>query len=449
MKTRTCLSVILAAGEGTRMKSALPKVLHPVAGLPMVAHVVRAAVAAGTDDVALVVGNGADAVGAAAEACAPGAKSFVQEERRGTAHAALSARQAIAEGHDDVVFLCGDAPLIDPAAISALRAELAAGAAVVVLGFRPPDPTGYGRLIERSGKLAAIREEKDCSAEERKIGFCNSGVIAVAGASALPLLDAVGNENTKGEFYLTDIVDLAYRQGLSTKAIEGAYENALGINNRVELAAAEAMWQARKRREMMLAGVTLIAPETVFFSWDTTIGADTVVEPNVWFGPGVTVAEGVRIHSFSHFEKAVIGQKSEVGPFARLRPGAELRTGVKVGNFCEVKKSVVEDGAKINHLTYVGDATIGAKANLGAGTVTCNYDGFSKFRTEIGARAFIGSNSSLVAPVTIGADAYVASGSVITEDVPDGGLAFGRARQATKEGRGRELRARLAAAGKK
>jgi bifunctional UDP-N-acetylglucosamine pyrophosphorylase/glucosamine-1-phosphate N-acetyltransferase len=209
------------------------------------------------------------------------------------------------------------------------------------------------------------------------------------------------------------------------------------------------MWQAMKRREMMLAGVTLIAPETVFFSWDTTIAADTVVEPNVWFGPGVTVAEGVRIHSFSHFEKAVIGHKSEVGPFARLRPGAELRTGVKVGNFCEVKKSIVEDGAKINHLTYVGDATIGAKANLGAGTVTCNYDGFGKFRTEIGAGAFIGSNTSLVAPVTIGADAYVASGSVITEDVPDGGLAFGRARQATKEGRGRELRARLAAASRK
>jgi bifunctional UDP-N-acetylglucosamine pyrophosphorylase/glucosamine-1-phosphate N-acetyltransferase len=449
MNARTCLSVILAAGEGTRMKSALPKVLHPVAGLPMVAHVVRAAVTAGAGEVALVVGNGAEAVGAAVEPYAPGSRSFVQAERRGTAHAALSAREAISKGYDDVVFLCGDAPLIAPEAIEALRAELAGGAEVVVLGFRPPDPTGYGRLIERNDSLVAIREEKDCTDEERRIGFCNSGVIAVAGTSALPLLDAVGNRNAKGEFYLTDIVEIAHARGLSTKAIEGAYENALGINNRVELAAAEAMWQVRKRRQMMLAGVTLIAPETVFFSWDTAIAADTVVEPNVWFGPGVTVAEGVRIHSFSHFEQAVIGAASEVGPFARLRPGADLRKGVKVGNFCEVKKSVVEDGAKINHLTYVGDATVGAKANLGAGTITCNYDGFSKFHTEIGAGAFIGSNSALVAPVRIGADAYIASGSVITEDVPDGGLAFGRARQSTKEGRGIELRARLAAAKEK
>ncbi|MDN5929231.1 MAG: bifunctional UDP-N-acetylglucosamine diphosphorylase/glucosamine-1-phosphate N-acetyltransferase GlmU [Hyphomicrobiales bacterium] len=449
MNARTCLSVILAAGEGTRMKSALPKVLHPVGGLPMVAHVVRAALAAGAGDVALIVGNGAEAVGGAAKAHASGAESFVQTERRGTAHAALSAREAMARGYDDIVFLCGDAPLIAPEAIDGLRKELTGGADVAVLGFRPPDPTGYGRLIERDGVLLAIREEKDCTDEERKNGFCNSGVIAVAGACALPLLDTVGNSNAKGEFYLTDIVEIAHARGLSTHAIEGTYENALGINNRVELAAAEAMWQARKRRQMMLAGVTLIAPETVFFSWDTAIAADTVVEPNVWFGPGVTVAEGVRIHSFSHFEKAVIGAGSEIGPFARLRPGADLRKGVKVGNFCEVKKSVVEDGAKINHLSYVGDATIGAKANLGAGTITCNYDGFSKFHTEIGAGAFIGSNSSLVAPVTIGADAYVASGSVITEDVPDGGLAFGRARQSTKEGRGLELRARLAAAKKK
>jgi bifunctional UDP-N-acetylglucosamine pyrophosphorylase/glucosamine-1-phosphate N-acetyltransferase len=449
MNARTFLSVILAAGEGTRMKSALPKVMHPIAGLPMVAHVVRAAAAAGAGDVALVVGNGAEAVGAAASAFAPGARSFVQAERRGTAHAALAAREAIARGYDDVVFLCGDAPLIEPEAIAKLRGELANGAEIAVLGFRPPDPIGYGRLVEKDGVLAAIREEKDCSEEERKIGFCNSGVIAAAGASALSLLDAVGNGNAKGEFYLTDIVEIAHARGLSTKAVEGAYENALGINNRVELAAAEAMWQAKKRREMMLAGVTLIAPETVFFSYDTAIGADTVVEPNVWFGPGVTVADGARVHAFSHFEKASIGPGSEVGPFARLRPGADLRRGAKVGNFCEVKKSVIEEGAKVNHLTYVGDATVGAKANLGAGTITCNYDGFSKFHTEIGAGAFIGSNSALVAPVTIGADAYVASGSVITQDVPDGALAFGRARQSTKEGRGRELRARLAAAKKK
>jgi bifunctional UDP-N-acetylglucosamine pyrophosphorylase/glucosamine-1-phosphate N-acetyltransferase len=247
MNGRTCLSVILAAGEGTRMKSALPKVLHPVAGLPMVAHVARAAMAAGGGDVALVVGRGAEAVGTAVEAHAPGAKSFEQRERRGTADAALSAREAIAEGYDDVVFLCGDAPLIEPEAIAALRTELAKGAAVAVLGFRPPDPTGYGRMIERDGALVAIREEKDCTEQERKIGFCNSGVIAASGASALSLLDAVENGNAKGEFYLTDIVEIAHRRGLSTRAIEGANENALGINNRVELAAAEAMWQARKR----------------------------------------------------------------------------------------------------------------------------------------------------------------------------------------------------------
>jgi bifunctional UDP-N-acetylglucosamine pyrophosphorylase/glucosamine-1-phosphate N-acetyltransferase len=446
MNARSCLSVILAAGEGTRMKSALPKVLHKVAGLPMVAHVARAAADAGPGDMAIVLGNGGDRVGAALEPLVPPFETCVQTERRGTADAALAARRAIARGYDDVVFLCGDAPLIEASAIRAVREAVAAGAEVVVLGFRPPDPTGYGRLIERDGALVAIREEKDCSEEERRIGFCNSGLIAAAGRSVLGLLDAVGNGNAKGEFYLTDIVAIAHERGLRTRAVEGAYENALGINNRIELAEAEAIWQARRRRGMMLAGVTLVAPETVFFSHDTVVGADTVIEPNVWFGPGVRVAENVRIHSFCHFEAASIGPGCEVGPFARLRPGADLRTGAKVGNFCEIKKAVVEDGAKVNHLTYIGDATVGAKANIGAGTITCNYDGFNKFRTEIGAGAFVGSNTSLVAPVSIGRDAYIASGSVITDDVPDEALAFGRARQANKDGLGRRLRQRLAAA---
>ncbi len=449
MNQRTCLSVILAAGEGTRMKSAMPKVLHPIAGLPMVAHVVRAASAAGAGDMALVVGNGAELVSAGAKAYAPGITAFVQTERRGTAHAALTARGMIEKGYDDLIFLCGDAPLIEPEAIEAVRHELAQGAQIAVLGFCAADPSGYGRLIEKDGALIAIREERDCSDEERKIDFCNSGVIAVAGDMALTLLDAVGNENAKGEYYLTDIVEIARERGLLAVAVEAAYENALGINNRVELAEAEAFWQARKRRELMHSGVTLIAPETVFLSYDTEIGVDTVVEPNVWFGPGVKVAEEARIHSFSHLEAASVGPGCEVGPFARLRPGADLRRGAKVGNFCEVKKSVIEEGAKINHLTYIGDATVGAKANIGAGTITCNYDGFSKFHTEIGAGAFIGSNSSLVAPVSIGKEAYVASGSVITDDVPEGALAFGRARQATKEDMGRRLRERLAAAKKK
>ena len=449
MPTRTCLSVILAAGEGTRMKSALPKVLHEIAGLPMVAHVVKAAEAAGTGGLALVIGHGAQRMREAAERFAPGAKIFVQEKRLGTAHAVLAAREAIAVGHDDVLVMFGDTPLIDAEALKTARQKLAQGAAVVVVGFRTENPTGYGRLIEKDGRLVAIREEKDCSPQERAITFCNGGLMAIAGKHALGLLDAVGNENAKGEYYLTDIVGIAAGRGLDVAAVEASFENALGINNRAELAEAEAIWQKRRRREVMLSGVTLLAPETVYFSFDTEIGQDAVVEPDVWFGPGVTVAAGARIHAFSHIEGAAIGSNAEVGPFARLRPGAELGKKAKVGNFCEVKKAVVEEGAKVNHLTYIGDARIGAGANIGAGTITCNYDGYSKFFTDIGKGAFIGSNSALVAPVSIGDGAYVASGSVITENVPDDALAFGRTRQKTLPGKARELRERRASAAKK
>jgi bifunctional UDP-N-acetylglucosamine pyrophosphorylase/glucosamine-1-phosphate N-acetyltransferase len=326
------------------------------------------------------------------------------------------------------------------------RLKLAEGAAVVVIGFRPPNPTGYGRLIEKGGKLIAVREEKDCSAEERKIGFCNAGMMAVAGSQALTLLDAVGNKNAKGEYYLTDIVEIASGQGLDVVATEASFESALGINNRAELAQAEAIWQARRRHEAMLSGVTLIAPETVYFSHDTEIGADTIVEPNVWFGPGVKIATGAKIHAFSHFEGATIASNCEVGPFARLRPGADLRNKAKVGNFCEVKQATIEEGAKVNHLTYIGDARVGAGANIGAGAITCNYDGYSKFFTDIGEGAFVGSNSSLVAPVSIGKRGYIASGSVITESVPDDALAFGRARQKTIPGKAKELRERFASA---
>ncbi|MBA3448567.1 MAG: bifunctional UDP-N-acetylglucosamine diphosphorylase/glucosamine-1-phosphate N-acetyltransferase GlmU [Pseudaminobacter sp.] len=446
MTNRTCLSIILAAGEGTRMKSLLPKVLHEIAGLPMVAHVAKAAQAAGGGDLALVIGHGAEQLRAAARSFAPDAKIFVQEKRLGTAHSVLAARDAIADGYDDFLVMFGDTPLVDPDALSQARARLAGGAVVVVMGFRTKNPAGYGRLIEENGELTAIREDKDCSEAERKIDFCNSGLMAVAGQHALALLESVGNANAKGEFYLTDIVEIARKSGLEVVATEAGFDNALGINNRVELAEAEAIWQRRRRRAMMLSGVTLIAPETVYFSHDTEIGPETVVEPNVFFGPGVKIASGAIIHAFSHLEGATVGEGCDVGPFARLRPGADLGEKAKVGNFCEVKKATIEAGAKVNHLTYIGDARIGAGANIGAGTITCNYDGYSKFFTDIGAGAFIGSNSSLVAPITIGARAYVASGSVVTENVPDDALAFGRARQKTMPDKARELRERRAAA---
>ncbi len=430
------------------MKSALPKVLHKIAGLPMVAHVVKAAEAAGGGELALVIGHGADEMRKAAEKFAPAAKLFVQEKRLGTADAVLAAREAVAAGHDDILVMFGDTPLIDAGALVAAREKLAEGAAVVVLGFRTDEPTGYGRLIEKDGKLLAIREEKDCSEEERRITFCNSGLMAISGVHALALLDAVGNANAKGEYYLTDIVEIAGARGLSVVAIEASFENALGINNRAQLAEAEAIWQKRRREAVMLAGVTLIAPETVFFSFDTEIGPDTLVEPNVVFGVGVKIGSNVTVRAFSHFEQAEVADGCQVGPYARLRPGAKLEENAHIGNFVEVKNTVVERGAKANHLAYLGDGRVGAGSNIGAGTIFCNYDGYAKFFTDIEANVFIGSNSSLVAPVTIGAGAYVATGSVITESVPADALAFGRARQTTLPGKGRQLRERRAAAKK-
>ena len=444
MTSRTCLSIILAAGEGTRMKSSQAKVLHKIAGLPLVAHVAKASEAAGSDAVALVVGHGGDEVRKAAGSFAPRAEVVEQKERLGTAHAVLAARQAIARGYDDLMVMFGDTPLVEAESLAKARGMLADGAAVVVIGFRPPSPAGYGRLIERDDRLVAIREDKDCTDEERKIGFCNAGLMAISGKHALKLLDQVGNSNAKGEFYLTDIVEIADKAGLKVVATEASFESVLGINNRAELAEGEAIWQKRRRHRAMLEGATLIAPETVYFSHDTQIGADVTVEPSVWFGPGVKVADGAVIHAFSHLEGADVGPRAEVGPFARLRPGADLREKAKVGNFCEVKKATVEKGAKVNHLTYIGDARVGAGANIGAGTITCNYDGYSKFFTDIGEGAFVGSNTSLVAPIVIGARSYIASGSVITDEVPEDSLAFGRARQKTLPGKGKELRERFA-----
>lgn len=443
---RSCLTIILAAGQGTRMKSALPKVLPPIANLPMAAHVAATAQAAGSQAVAVVVGHGGADVREALGGIVENASFHEQAEQLGTGHAVLCARDAIARGYDDVLVMFGDTPLVRPEVMHEARKQLAAGASVVVVGFRPEKPYGYGRLVERDGKLVAIREERDASEEEKSITFCNGGIMAFSGDRILDLLDAVDSANAKGEYYMTDAVEIACAKGETVIAIEAPVEDVVGVNTRADLAAVEAIWQRRARQRMMMEGVTMTAPETVFLSHDTTLEADVTVEPNVVFGPGVTVRSGARIHSFCHFEQAVIGEHAEVGPYARLRPGADLREGSKVGNFCEVKKSVVGEGAKVNHLTYIGDAVIGAKANIGAGTVTCNYDGFGKHLTEIGEGAFIGSNSSLVAPVRIGDNSYVASGSVITMAVPDDAVAFGRARQENKEGRASRLRARLKAA---
>lgn len=443
--SRSCLTVVLAAGEGTRMRSDIPKVLHKAAGRSLVAHVVAAAEAAGAGAIAAVVGPGREDVADEVLRVSARADVFVQADRLGTAHAVLAARDAIARGYDDVLIVYGDTPLVRPETLGRLRSPLAHGASVVVLGFEAEDPTGYGRLISEGESLVAIREEKDASEEERAIRLSNGGLMAISGQHALSLLEKIGNRNAKGEFYLTDIVEVSVMSGLAV-AIESAPEAEVqGVNTRAQLSGVEAAFQRRLRAAAMDAGVTLIAPETVFFSHDTALGRDVIVEPNVVFGPGVTVADRAVIHAFSHLEGARVGEGVSVGPFARLRPGTDMAAGSRIGNFCEAKNAKIGEGAKLNHLTYVGDADVGARANLGAGTVTCNYDGVLKHRTTIGADAFIGVHSALVAPVTVGEGAYVGTGSVVTEDVPDGALAIARARQVTKEGRGAELKARLKA----
>jgi bifunctional UDP-N-acetylglucosamine pyrophosphorylase/glucosamine-1-phosphate N-acetyltransferase len=432
MSERTCLAVILAAGEGTRMRSGLPKVLHRLGGLPLIGHVVRAVAMAGADNIAVVVGPGHDAVAEAARAEAPDASVFVQNERLGTAHAVLAARDALAAGHDDLVIVFGDTPFVSPEAIAALRNLVADGAAVAVGGMRPADPDGYGRLIMDGERLLAIREDGDASGQERQIGFCNGGLMAMSGALALDILEAIGTDNAQGEYYLPDAVKIANDRRLTVSAMEIDAAEVFGINTRGHLAEAEARFQATQRAQAMTGGATLVAPETVFFSHDTQVGRDVTIEPNVFIGSGVRIEDGATIRAFCHLEGATIAGGAIIGPFARLRPGANIGQNARVGNFCEVKNAEVQEAAKINHLTYIGDAEIGARANIGAGTITCNYDGANKYRTTIGENAFIGSNSALVAPVTIGRGAYVGSGSVITKDVPDDALAVGRGRQVTK-----------------
>jgi bifunctional UDP-N-acetylglucosamine pyrophosphorylase/glucosamine-1-phosphate N-acetyltransferase len=441
MAARTCLAIVLAAGEGTRMRSARPKVLHPLAGRSLLAHVLGSIAEAGVNATAVVIGPGEDTVAAEVKRVSSDANAFVQQERRGTAHAVLAARDAIARQVDDILVVYGDTPLVQPASLARLRAAIADGAAVAVLGFRASDSTGYGRLIVEDGELVAIREEADASASERKTALCNGGTMALAGKTALAILERIGDRNRKREFYLTDAVEIARGMSLRATAVEVEEDEMRGINTKKQLAEAEAVAQQRLRQAALDAGVTLIAPDTVYLCADTKFGRDVVVEPFVVFGEKVTVEDGAVIHSFSHIAGAQIGKSVSVGPFARLRPGTRLGEGARIGNFVEVKEAVVEAGAKANHLTYLGDASVGANANIGAGTITCNYDGAAKHRTEIGRDAFIGSNSALVAPVKIGEGSYIGSGSVITQDVPSNALALGRSRQIVKKDGAKRLRA--------
>lgn len=449
------LSIILAAGEGTRMKSSIPKVLHPVGGLPVVSHVLRTAKAAGSS-IAVVVGPGHGAVEEAVTRFEASAHISTQVERKGTGHAVQQARAAFEAAQGHVLVLYADTPLVTADTIAQIIERLDGDADMVVVGFRPDNPTGYGRLLTRNGRVVAIREHKDASEEERKIGLCNSGIIGFRGEVLRSVIDRIGNQNAKGEYYLTDAVELAAADARRIDFIEADASELVGVDNRVKLAEAEATFQEFKRVEAMEAGVTLRDPKSTWFSWDTEIGRDVTIFPNVVFGPGVKIADNVEIRAFCDIEDAVIGEGATIGPFARIRGGAELGPDVHLGNFVEVKKSKIGAGTKAGHLSYLGDAEIGAKTNIGAGTITCNYDGVNKDKTVIGDNAFIGSHASLVAPVTIGNGAYTASGSVITQDVPDDALAFGRARQENKLGYAPKLRelalakkaAKLAAKGK-
>ncbi len=432
-------AIILAAGQGTRMKSDLHKVLHPIAGRPMLMHLLDSFAALSPAATVVVAGNKREQLEAA---LAPlGVTTVVQEPQLGTAHAALQAKAALA-GFDGFVLVCfGDCPFLKGETVKRLCAALD-GAMVAVLGFRPADTAAYGRIIAGDdGSVSKMVEHKDADANERAVTLCNSGVIVARSGDIWRLLEAVGNANAAGEYYLPDVATNALDEGGRVVVVETDADEVAGINSRAELAVMEGKWQQRRRKAAMDAGATLIAPKTVWFAYDTLIGRDVMIAQNVVFGPGVTVADNVRIHAFSHIEGATIASGAEVGPYARLRPGAVLGKGSKVGNFVEVKKSTLGEGAKANHLSYIGDADVGAGANIGAGTITCNYDGFFKYKTVIGEGAFIGSNSALVAPVTIGAGAIVGAGAVVTKDVAADALALVRAEQREKVGWAAKFRA--------
>ena len=448
--SRDTAVVILAAGKGARMRSDLAKVLHPVGGAPMLHHAMRSALSLAPARLAVVVAPGADAVADAVRSLAPDAAICEQAEPLGTGHAVRMAEAALAGFEGDVFVLFADTPFISAETLAAMVASRAAGADLVALGFDAAEPGGYGRMVTGPGDaLERIVEARDASAQELAIRTCNSGVVAADAKTLFALLAGVGNDNatknTSGEYYLTEVIGLARAQGLSARVVRCDEAETLGINDRVQLAAAEAAFQARARRAAMLGGATMTAPETVFLAWDTALGRDVTIGPDVVFGPGVEVADGAEIRAFSHLEQCRVGPGAVIGPFTRLRPGSEIGPRARIGNFVEIKNATFGEGAKANHLAYVGDATVGAKANLGAGTITCNYDGFAKHRTEIGAGAFIGVNPALIAPVSIGDNAYVGTGTVVTRDVPADALALSRTPQTNREGFASRLRAKFRA----
>ncbi len=445
-------AVILAAGQGTRMNSALPKVLHPLAGQPMILALLDSLQDVALGHVVLVVGPEMEDLSRVVTRHALNPVIAVQDQARGTGHAVMAARSALQGFSGDVLILCGDTPLVEPATLATLfqvRAE-ESEAALVLLAFRPAEPGAYGRLItDKKGNLEAIVEAREADEDVLAGNLCNSGIMVVDGGRLFGLLERVGTDNAKGEHYLTDIVELARADGLDCRLIEGREDELMGINTRTDLAAAEALTQVRLRARAMEQGATLIDPRTVYFSFDTCLGRDVTVGPSVFFGPGVSVGDGVEIKGFCHIEGATIGAGASVGPFARLRPGAHIGGDARIGNFVEIKQSTVETGAKVSHLSYIGDARIGAGANIGAGTITCNYDGVVKSLTEIGAGAFIGSNTALVAPVKVGAGATIGAGSVITKNVAPDALALTRPEQKEMAGWARRWRAKQNKAGEK
>jgi bifunctional UDP-N-acetylglucosamine pyrophosphorylase / glucosamine-1-phosphate N-acetyltransferase len=436
--------VILAAGQGTRMRSDTHKVLHPIAGRPLLLHLLDTVDALGAEKIVVVLGKGREQVEAAIDG--RGAKIAVQGEQRGTGHAVQQAADALAGYEGPVVILYGDTPFVRAETLNRMLERLQATDApgVVVLASSPADPLNYGRIVVGEGdRIAKMVEYKDATEEERSVRLCNSGMMAVGASDLFRWLGKVGNDNAAGEYYLPDVVAVAAAEGRAAVVIEGDPYEAAGVNSRAELAHLELEWQRRRREQALVEGATLIDPESVWFAFDTRLGRDVTVEPHVVFGPGVEVADGTVIHVFSHIEGATIGPKASIGPFARIRPGTRLGAGTKVGNFVELKKAEIGEGAKVNHLSYVGDASVGANANIGAGTITCNYDGFRKYGTVIGAGAFIGSNTALVAPVSVGDGAIVGAGSVITRDVEADSLALERSEQKGIAGWARRFRERM------
>ena len=436
--------IVLAAGMGTRMNSDLPKVLHKVAAAPLLHHALQAGASLAPEKIVVVVGHGAEEVARTARAYDEAVETVLQEPQLGTAHAVAQAAPLLADAAGDAIVLYGDTPFIRAETLQAIL-KARTSHAVVVLGFHAANPGRYGRLLTQGNDLFAIREFKDATDEERAITLCNSGVICADAKTLFSLVAKVGNGNAGGEYYLTDIVELARAGGLSAGVVICDEAETMGINTRTELADAEAAFQSRARAEALDNGVTLTAPDTVFFALDTHIGRDAIIGPNVLFGPGVTIESGAEIKGFCHLEGCHVSRGADVGPFARLRPGAELAEDVHVGNFVEIKNAILDEGVKVGHLSYIGDADIGEFTNIGAGTVTCNYDGVMKHRTRIGKRAFIGSDTMLVAPISIGDGALTGSGSVITEDVPAEAVALARAKQVNKAGLATKLFERLRA----